>query len=159
MPKATTGAVLYEQAYLTLLALQDTFLINRIATSRGIIDGQGLLDISLEMIDIVIMFWMKRDELMVFSSGFDWIVSSTLAMEAPLIVLDNLLRYSSCWSDLHGTLEAILASNNRPVFSFRCDTEVNTLHWVSRVDTPFTRQLSTRESFEGCSQGCPRSCA
>jgi len=75
VPKASAGVIMYEQAYLQLQSLQDVFLINRVAVARGVVSGQGLFDVAMEMLDIAIMFWMKRDELMMFSAGFDWIVS------------------------------------------------------------------------------------
>jgi hypothetical protein len=74
-PKNSTGALLYEQAYFMLQYLQNTFLLNRVAIARSLASGQGLLENAIEMLDISLMFWIKRDELMAFSSGFDWIVS------------------------------------------------------------------------------------
>jgi hypothetical protein len=58
--------------------LQNKFLIERVATVRGLSTGQGLLKVALEMMDICLMFWTERDELMIFSSSFDWIVSTLL---------------------------------------------------------------------------------
>ena len=77
IPKSTTGAELYEQAYIMLQFLQNDFLLNRVAIARGLANGQGLLENALEMLDIALMFWIKRDELMIFSSGFDWIVRTS----------------------------------------------------------------------------------
>ncbi len=74
VPKDTTGDILYEQSYLLLQYLQNEFLIDRVAISRGFANGQGLLDTAMEMIDISMMFWIKRDQLMRFSHNFDWIV-------------------------------------------------------------------------------------
>jgi len=75
MPKDSTGKDLYSQAILLLQYLQNEFLIDRIAIARGFDNGQGLLENAMEMIDISLMFWIKRDRLMAQSHGFDWIVS------------------------------------------------------------------------------------
>jgi hypothetical protein len=55
--------------------LQNKFLIDRVAVARGFANEQGLLDTALKMMDISLTFWTKRDQLMSFSSHFDWIVS------------------------------------------------------------------------------------
>lgn len=83
---------MYEQAYLQLQSLQDVFLINRVAVARGVVSGQGLFDVAMEMLDIAIMFWMKRDELMMFSAGFDWIVSHSLRRCFRSHVLNGCVR-------------------------------------------------------------------
>jgi hypothetical protein len=66
---------LYDQAYLLLQYLQNKFLIDRVAVARGFANEQGLLDTALKMMDVSLTFWTKRDQLMSFSSHFDWIVS------------------------------------------------------------------------------------
>ena len=100
IPKLTTGAVLYEQAYVMLQYLQNIFLLHRVALARGFSNGQGLLGTAMEMLDISLMFWIKRDQLMLFSSGFDWIVSRVLSRVLLLMVTDNILRYSLSWVNL-----------------------------------------------------------
>ncbi len=74
-PKNSAGAILYDQAYIYLLYLQNKFLIDRLATARGLSNEQSLLSTSMEMIEVSLMFWMKRDQLMSWCSNFDWIVS------------------------------------------------------------------------------------
>jgi len=74
-PKESRGEVLMNQAYLCLNMLQNRFLINRLAIARGINNEQQLLNTALEMMDLTIMFWIKRDQIMVYSSAFDWIVT------------------------------------------------------------------------------------
>lgn len=76
VPKALTGTDLYDRANLLLQFLQNKFLIDRIALARGLDNGQSLLNTAIESIDIVLLFWSKRDHLMSFSCNFDWIVSS-----------------------------------------------------------------------------------
>jgi hypothetical protein len=74
-PKSSTGSNLYNQAFLWLQYLQNKFLLDRVAIARGLPNDQGLLETALEMMDISLMFWMKREQLMSFSSHFNWIVS------------------------------------------------------------------------------------
>jgi hypothetical protein len=74
IPKDSTGDLLYDQSHVLLQYLQNEFLIDRVAIARGYANGQGLLDTAMEMIDISMMFWIKRDQLMRFSHSFDWIV-------------------------------------------------------------------------------------
>ena len=78
MPKGSTGGLLFEQSHILLQYLQNEFLIDRVAIARGFANGQGLLDTAMEMIDISMMFWIKRDQLMRFSHSFDWIVGGFL---------------------------------------------------------------------------------
>jgi hypothetical protein len=78
MPKDTSsGQILVSQAYLMLNNLQNKLLIDRIAITRGFPQsGQRLLNTALELMDLTNMFWIKRDQLMIFSSAFEWIVST-----------------------------------------------------------------------------------
>lgn len=75
IPKDNTGELLFDQLHILLQYLQNRFLIDRVAITRGFPNSQGLLDTAMEMIDISMMFWIKRDQLMQFSFSFDWIVS------------------------------------------------------------------------------------
>jgi hypothetical protein len=75
VPKESTGDLLFDQSHILLQYLQNQFFIDRVAIARGFGNGQGLLDTAMEMIDISMMFWIKRDQLMRFSHSFDWIVS------------------------------------------------------------------------------------
>ena len=77
IPKMNVSStILVSQAYLLLNLLQNRFLIDRVAIARGFQNEQRLLSTAMEMMDLTIMFWIKRDQLMRFSSAFDWIVSS-----------------------------------------------------------------------------------
>jgi hypothetical protein len=78
VPKNLTGTDLYDRANLLLQYLQNKFLIDRIALARGLDNGQSLLNTALESIDIALLYWVKRDQLMSFSCNFDWIVSFSL---------------------------------------------------------------------------------
>lgn len=83
-PKETSsGKILYEQAYLMLQYLQNKFLLDRVAIIRGFANEQGLLETAMEILDISLMFWMKKNQLMGFSSGFDWIVRTLLFSSVP----------------------------------------------------------------------------
>jgi hypothetical protein len=62
------------QAYILLNYLQIQFLIDRLAITRGLPNEQGLLNTAIQMMDVTIMFWVKREQLMNFSCSFDWIV-------------------------------------------------------------------------------------
>lgn len=75
VPKSSEGRYLIGQAYILLNFLQNRFLIDRVAITRGFPNEQGLLDTAMQMMDVTIMFWIKRDQLMNFSCSFDWIVS------------------------------------------------------------------------------------
>lgn len=98
----TNRALLYERAYIMLQYLQNSFLLHRLALARGLTDSQGLVEVALKMLDISLMFWMKRDQLMVFSSGFDWIVRIPQSSHNPLLINpDHLLWYSIGWGRLY----------------------------------------------------------
>jgi hypothetical protein len=79
-PKNTEGRVFISQAYLLLNHLQNKFLIDRVAITRGFPKEQRLLNTALEMMDLTNMFWIKRDQLMIYCSAFDWIVSTDRRM-------------------------------------------------------------------------------
>lgn len=74
-PKNSESKHLIGQAYILLKYLQIQFLIDRLAITRGLPNEQGLLNTAKQMMDVTIMFWVKRDQLMNFSCSFDWIVS------------------------------------------------------------------------------------
>lgn len=69
--------LLIHQAKLRLEYLQSRFLIGRLAMARGLGDYQRLLDSAMEMMDMTVMFWVKRDVLLRHTSQFDWFVSQT----------------------------------------------------------------------------------
>lgn len=104
MPKNTSGKVLVIQAYLMLNSLQSKLLIDRVAVTRGFPhNGQRLLNTALELIDLTNMFWIKRDQLMLFSSLFEWIVSGMRCSRDGkhlTYILVYVLRYSCCGSHL-----------------------------------------------------------
>jgi hypothetical protein len=75
IPKNSTGGLLYDQANIRLLYLQNKFLIDRVAIARGLANGQSLLDTAFEIMDTSLMFWIKRDQLLAYAFNFDWIVS------------------------------------------------------------------------------------
>jgi len=93
-PKNTSGNLLYDQAFLSLQQLQNKFLIDRVAKARGLENGQGLLNTAMEMIDLSLMFWSKRDQLMAHSHGFDWIMTYYGIPSAGVICVE-LLKTSS----------------------------------------------------------------
>jgi hypothetical protein len=78
-PKNSPGMILVSQAYVLLNRLQNEFLVDRVAIARGFQREQSLLNIAIEMMDLTTMFWIKRDQLMEYSSAFDWIVSIELS--------------------------------------------------------------------------------
>lgn len=57
-----------------LIHLQNLFLIDRVANSHGFGHDQRLVDIAMEMLEISIMFWVRRDDLVAYYSNFDCIV-------------------------------------------------------------------------------------
>ena len=75
IPKKSTGRTLQSQAYLILINLQNMFLINRVAITHGFGYDQQLVDTAMEMLEISIMFWVRRDDLVAYYSSFDCIVS------------------------------------------------------------------------------------
>lgn len=72
--------------------LQNRFLIDRVAVARGYPKEQDLLNVAMETMDVTIMFWIRRDQLMAFSSAFDWIITCYGSMYS-LILLAH--QYSS----------------------------------------------------------------
>ena len=57
-----------------LVNLQNRLLTDRVATARGFANDQRLLNTAMEMLEISLMYWMKRDQLIAFYSNLDWIV-------------------------------------------------------------------------------------
>lgn len=86
-PKDTESKFLIGQAYILLNYLQIQFLIDRLAITRGLPNEQGLLNTAMQMMEVTMMFWVKRDQLMNFSSSFDWIVSICFSNRPPKILL------------------------------------------------------------------------
>lgn len=78
VPKKSTGSVLFSQACIMLDYLQNLFLIERVATARGFPNSPNLLSTAMETLELALMFWMRRDELVPYTSYFDWIVCSFL---------------------------------------------------------------------------------
>lgn len=54
---------------------QNLFLIERIAVARCGADGQKLLDLALQMMEVLVSLWIKRDQLQQWNSCFEWQVS------------------------------------------------------------------------------------
>ncbi|CZS88139.1 uncharacterized protein RCO7_01105 [Rhynchosporium graminicola] len=94
VPKASSRNVLYDQAFLNLQHLQNKFLLDRVAKARGLSNGQGLLNTAMSMIDLSLMFWSKRDQLLAHSHGFDWIMTYYGIPSAGVICVE-LLKTSS----------------------------------------------------------------
>ena len=70
------GLTLVKQAYLMLKHLQNRLLVDHVAVTRGFPQsGQRLLNTALELMDLTNMFWINRDQLMIWNSSFEWIVS------------------------------------------------------------------------------------
>ncbi|KUJ18208.1 uncharacterized protein LY89DRAFT_583053 [Mollisia scopiformis] len=95
VPKTLTGTDLYDRANLLLQFLQNKFLIDRIALARGLDNGQSLLNTAIESIDIALLYWMKRDQLMSFSCNFDWIVTFYGIPSAGVICVELLKKAAS----------------------------------------------------------------
>lgn len=75
MPKDGQGKTLFAQATPMLDFLQNMFLIERVALARGFSTVENLLSTAMDMLDLSLMFWIMRDQLVPFTSYFDWIVS------------------------------------------------------------------------------------
>ncbi|KAG9232196.1 hypothetical protein BJ875DRAFT_443401 [Amylocarpus encephaloides] len=73
-PKESTGHVLFYQARVMLDFLQNKFLLERVALARGFPHLSTLLCTAMENLEVVLMFWMKRDQLLSYTGYFDWIV-------------------------------------------------------------------------------------
>ena len=73
-PKKSTEKTLQSQAYLMLINLQNMFLIDRVAITHGFGRDQQLVNTAMEMLEISIMFWVRRDDLVTYYSSFDCIV-------------------------------------------------------------------------------------
>ena len=57
-----------------LINLQNMFLIDRVAITHGFEYDQQLVNTAMEMLEISIMFWVRRDDLVAYYSSFDCIV-------------------------------------------------------------------------------------
>jgi hypothetical protein len=75
LPKPTTGSEKYAQARIMLDFLQNKFLLERVATARGLPNARSLLCTAMESLEITLMFWMLRDQLARYTVFFNWIVS------------------------------------------------------------------------------------
>jgi hypothetical protein len=73
-PKKSTRKTLQSQAYLMLINLQNMFLIDRVAITYSFGRDQQLVNTIIEMLEISIMFWVRRDDLVAYYSSFDCIV-------------------------------------------------------------------------------------
>lgn len=95
IPAGTSARTYISQAYLTLNWLQSRLLIDRIAVTRGFPqNGQRLLNTALELIDLTNMFWIKRDQLMLWVSAFDWIFTC-YGIPAAGVICVELLRQAT----------------------------------------------------------------
>ncbi|CAG8981243.1 hypothetical protein HYALB_00003841 [Hymenoscyphus albidus] len=75
IPKKSTGSNLFSQASVMLDFLQNLFLIERVASARGLSNAPSLISTAMETLELVLMFWMRRDELQPYISYFDWIIT------------------------------------------------------------------------------------
>lgn len=84
----SSGVALVSQAYMMLNHLQNKLLVDRVAVARGFPQsGQRLLNTALELMDLTNMFWIKRDQLMIFSSAFEWIVSTQALLQVQIYLI------------------------------------------------------------------------
>ncbi|KAF4637582.1 hypothetical protein G7Y89_g494 [Cudoniella acicularis] len=90
-PKDKTGKTLFAQACLMQEFLQNIFLIERVATARGLPHENRLLDAAMEMLELTLMFWISRDKLQSFTAYFDWIITYHGIPSAGVICV-NLLK-------------------------------------------------------------------
>ncbi|RDW82214.1 hypothetical protein BP6252_03326 [Coleophoma cylindrospora] len=90
VPKQSSGLILFGRAFLLLEYLQNRFLIEQISYARGLTNAQALLNTAIEMLDTTIMFWTKRDQLMMFSSNFDWFITCFGIPAAGVICIELL---------------------------------------------------------------------
>ncbi|KAH8687704.1 hypothetical protein BGZ60DRAFT_522354 [Tricladium varicosporioides] len=74
-PSTKIGKTIFSQAVLMLDYFQNMFLIERVATARGLPHENRLLDAAMEMLDLTLMFWISRDQLQAFTAYFDWIIT------------------------------------------------------------------------------------
>lgn len=162
IPKDSTGDLLYDQSSVLLQYLQNEFLIDRVAIARGFANGQGLLDTAMEMIDISMMFWIKRDQLMRFSHSFDWIVRhlrSAYPYEITDFYIDNILWHPSRRCDVYRASQERRWPKLDPILTLRCHSETNSLHRLLRMGTSDRWELSSRSEIEESRETSSRSCA
>jgi hypothetical protein len=67
-----------------LMNLQNKFLLDRVATARGFANDQRLLNTAMEMLEISMVYWIKRDQLIAFSNN--WIVSRPIPNINPTVI-------------------------------------------------------------------------
>lgn len=138
-PKTSSASLLYDQANMLLLHLQNKFLTDRVAIARGLANEQNLLDTALDIMNISLMFWIKRDQFMAYSTNFDWIVSPFSRLQMLLSKLltgytDLLLHSPGRRSNMRSTpptSRTKLWSNKSPILACRCNPKDDTLQCLS----------------------------
>ncbi|TAQ90059.1 hypothetical protein B7494_g1599 [Chlorociboria aeruginascens] len=132
----STGKELYSRACLLLEFLQIRFLIDRVAVARGLANGQGLLDTAMEMMEITTMFWIKRDQLTIFNSNFDFLIVSYGVPSAGVICIE-LLKQSRTPSESYLKFSRSDAIQKLTMF-------VGFLEWIRPTDGNYALALRLR---------------
>lgn len=91
----TTPPILYTKLLVRLEQLQNLFFIERLCQKIGHEHAPSveLLNVSLEMVSLTLIFWTHQDQLSGFQSDFEWLVMS-LAAPASGILCMGLLNPS-----------------------------------------------------------------
>ncbi|KAF7561636.1 hypothetical protein G7046_g2528 [Stylonectria norvegica] len=82
---------LYTKLLVRLEHLQNLFFIERLLNrTRGYTRSQELVDVSLEMVSLTVIFWTHKDRMLGLQSDFEWLVMSYAAPAGGILCMDLL---------------------------------------------------------------------
>ncbi|TEY34594.1 hypothetical protein BOTCAL_0624g00040 [Botryotinia calthae] len=140
---SATGRLLFLQLSISLEALQNTFLLYRLAVANRLEGNyvQGLLDTALEMLEKIIMMWEKRDVLIGFEFCFDWLITIYGISAAGVICVELLKRMSGNSTSASGSETRKMGTQERTKAKFPKSTAIQkltlfgaSLDWVRDTD-------------------------
>ncbi|CCD43633.1 similar to fungal specific transcription factor [Botrytis cinerea T4] len=140
---SATGRVLFVQLSISLEALQNTFLLYRLAVANRLEGNyiQGLLDTALEMLEKMIMMWEKRDVMVGFEFCFDWFITIYGIPAAGVICVELLKRMGGSSTSASGSEARKMGTQERAKAKFPKSTAIQKLtlfgaflDWVRDTD-------------------------
>lgn len=140
---SATGKLLFVQLSISLEALQNTFLLYRLAVANRLEGNyvQGLLDTALEMLEKLIMMWEKRDVLVGFEFCFDWFITIYGIPAAGVICVELLKRMGGNSTSASGSEARKMGTQERTKAKFQKSTAIQKLtlfgaflDWVRDTD-------------------------
>lgn len=95
--KAVDGPTLYSKILVRLEHLQNLFFIERLLTKEGHAPASQMLEISMELVSLTLIFWTHQDRLHGLQGDSEWLVMSYAAPAGGVLCLE-LLRGSGSGS-------------------------------------------------------------